>query len=104
MADCDAARGPGGVLPKTAAVWRVSLVGVAVKYLIVGSVLAHAGHEAGHDGGGSILVPGSILLGSLILIGAGAYLDHTGNADGRLARLTVLLGIGGVLVGTLAAV
>ena len=81
-----------------------TLFAVATPLLAVGPAVAHSGHSAGHDGGGSIVVPGSILLGSLFLIGAGAYLDHTDGVDGRLARLAVLLGIGGVLVGILAAV
>jgi hypothetical protein len=90
--------------PRAAAVGRLALFAVAVHQLAVGPVLAHSGHAAGHDGGGSILVPGSILLGSLLVIGAGAYLDHTDGVDGRLARLAVLFGVGGVLLGILAAV
>jgi hypothetical protein len=87
---------------RVADVGQLALVVLAATFFAVGPALAHSGH-AGHDGRGSIVVPGSILLASLLLIGAGAYLDHTDGVDGRLGRLAVLLGIGGVLVGILAA-
>jgi hypothetical protein len=90
--------------PNASAMGRVALLAVATRLFAVDPAVAHSGHAAGHGGGGSIVVPGGILLGSLLVIGAGAYLDHTDSVDGRLARLAVLFGVGGVLLGILAAV
>ena len=79
-----------------------ALPAIGTWLLAVGPVVAHSDHTAGHDGGGWVVVPAGILVGGLAVIGAGAYLDHTDGVDGRLARLAILFGIGGVLVGVLA--
>ena len=83
---------------------RRALPGVAALCVATGQAVAHSGHAEGHGGGGSILFPTVMLLVSLLVIGGGAYLDHTDGVDGRLARLAVLFGIAGLLVGVLAAV
>jgi hypothetical protein len=93
----------GGWIPIAQAVGRATFAGLASVLVAAGPGLAHAGHDS-HDAGGSGAISTVILLGSVVVIGVGAYLDHTDAVDDRLARAGVLLGVLGVVVGLLAAI
>lgn len=58
-----------------------------------GSALAHSGHPHADAGGTPGLVGPVLLGGGLLVVGGLAYLNRTGDIDGRIARVGILLGI-----------
>ena len=76
------------------------LIVTVVLYAVPSTVLAHEGHTTETSSGPEPLVL-ALLASSVMLVGAGIYLDSRDDATDRYAMLGVGLGIAGLVLTTL---